>query len=341
MRPTVLSFIAERSSEDADALVRPGGLRLSYGALGMATAAVQQAIEARVGDIRGLIVGIQVGDAAGFVATLLAVLEAGGVALPVEDEAEAAQARAVALVVGDAADDRLDVLPGDASRRSLPPEAALVLRAGGRRAVIAAPAVAAAVDAIVAAEGMTTRTRTRLVAPLGSTAVLVGDVLATLRAGGMLVDAGVPGQLRPRGLDLPEGLRLGRFGDDGVVRALDGVTLTVEAGGALWAAAPWAMMGYLDDDAATRAALETRDGVRWLRAGHVLEQALAATPGVREAAVLAVADPRGGVRVYAFADGDASAAPPWAGKRVTLESLPHAADGSIDRQALRRMVSAD
>jgi hypothetical protein len=31
----------------------------------------------------------------------------------------------------------------------------------------------------------------------------------------------------------------------------------------------------------------------------------------------------------------------FAGKLVPLESLPHAADGTVDRQALRRMVAPD
>ena len=61
------------------------------------------------------------------------------------------------------------------------------------------------------------------------------------------------------------------------------------------ARAPTAMLGYLDDAAATAAAFVERDGKRWVRARDVdrvdaaaLERAIAATPGVREAAVLAV-----------------------------------------------------
>jgi acyl-coenzyme A synthetase/AMP-(fatty) acid ligase len=107
------------------------------------------------------------------------------------------------------------------------------------------------------------------------------------------------------------------------------------------------MMGYLDDDAATRAAFVGRGGHSWLRAGAALERALAATPGVHEAAVVAAADPRGGVRVYGFVAAPAATvatverAAPFAGKLVPLESLPHAADGTVDRQALRRMVAPD
>jgi acyl-CoA synthetase (AMP-forming)/AMP-acid ligase II len=70
---------------------------------------------------------------------------------------------------------------------------------------------------------------------------------------------------------------------------------------------------------------------------------LRARPGVAEAAVLAVPDPRLGARLVAFvANADASAPPLLLPARVvTLQSLPHAPDGSIDYQALQRMASAE
>jgi acyl-coenzyme A synthetase/AMP-(fatty) acid ligase len=71
-----------------------------------------------------------------------------------------------------------------------------------------------------------------------------------------------------------------------------------------------------------------------------MERAIAATAGVREAAVLLVRD-RAGERVYAFIAGDATAVPRHPARVVTLESLPHRADGAVDREALRRMVSVD
>jgi len=357
----MLSFIAERSQEDADALVRPDGLRLTYGSLAMATAAVQQAIDARVGDVRGLIVGIAVADAAGFVATLLAVLEAGGVAMPLEPlepreseggevSAEAEAARAVAVVVGDPSEDRLDVVAGDTTRRALPVEAALALAAcgGRRRAVIAAPALAATVDAVVAAELRSFATRTAVAAPFGDASTLI-EILATLRAGGTLLDVPAPAPIGgARGLDAAECLRVGHAGVDRVIHPLPGGALAVVDGGELEVRGPGVMMGYLDDDLATHAAWAVRGpgGDRWLRLGRALERGLAAQPDAPEAAILAVPVAGGGARLYAFiaggsGGGDDDLALPAAIKRVTLETLPHTADGAIDRRALQRMASAD
>src|SRR5438270_9202155 len=103
----MLSFIAEHSREDASALVRPAGETLTYASLAMAAAAVAQALESRVGDVAHRVVAIVAGDGAQLVASLLAVLEAGGVALPLDARlgiasagAAARAARAVAVVVG-------------------------------------------------------------------------------------------------------------------------------------------------------------------------------------------------------------------------------------------------
>jgi acyl-CoA synthetase (AMP-forming)/AMP-acid ligase II len=340
----MLSFIAERSVEDADALVRPDGLRLTYASLAMATAAVQQAIDARVGDVRGLLVGIAVDDAAGFVATLLAVLEAGGVALPLfgaSAQADAENARAVAVVVGDPAEDRLDVVAGDATRRQLPAEAALALAAGaGRRAVIAAPALGATVDAVVAAELRTAATRTPVAAPFGEPAMLM-ELLATLRAGGTIVDARAPAApaATVRGLDAAECLRVGHAGVDRVVHPLAAGALAV-VDGELEVRGPGLMMGYLDDDVSSHAAWSMRNGERWLRLGRALERGISGGSGAHQAAIIAVPVAGGGARVYGFVDDDELPLPA-AIKRVVLESLPHTPDGAIDRRALLRMVSAD
>ncbi|HEX8951410.1 MAG TPA: hypothetical protein VF945_06170, partial [Polyangia bacterium] len=75
----MLSFIAEAAREDAPALVRPGGEQMTYATLAMATAAVMQALGERVGDVAHRLVGVAVDEGAGFVAGVLAVLEAGGV----------------------------------------------------------------------------------------------------------------------------------------------------------------------------------------------------------------------------------------------------------------------
>ena len=71
-----------------------------------------------------------------------------------------------------------------------------------------------------------------------------------------------------------------------------------------------------------------------------LERHIAAVPGVREAAVLAVRD-RAGERLYAFVAGHAEAVPRHPARVVVLDSLPHTADGAVDRHALRRMAATD
>jgi len=56
--------------------------------------------------------------------------------------------------------------------------------------------------------------------------------------------------------------------------------------------------------------------------------------------VLAVRD-AAGERYQAFVAGDATAVPRHPARVVALDSLPHRPDGSVDREALRRMASAD
>ena len=339
----MLSFIAERAKEDADALVRPNGERLTYASLAMASAAVMQALDGRVGEIGRRLVGIAVADAAGFVASLLAVLEAGGVAMPLDlgrgeaalqDEVE--RLRAVAVIVGDADEDRLDVIAGDAARRELPAESALALAADGRRAIVGARPLGRAVDAIVADAAWTAESRTSLHGDLSRPSQLV-PLLATLRAGGTLVDAGAAATTpATTACDLAETLRIGTFAE-GILRPLPGCEFAF-VDGELLVDCPWPMLGYLDDDAATRAAFVTRDGKAFVRASLAIERLLAAQPGVREAAVLAFAH-AGGARLAGFVSG---AGATFGGAKVaTLESLPHAADGTIDRGKLRRMSSAD
>ncbi|MGZ3408197.1 MAG: AMP-binding protein, partial [Polyangia bacterium] len=157
----MLSFIAEKAQEDAPALVRPGGAAMSYATLAMASSAILQALAERGGDVAHRIVGVAVDDGAGFMVSALAVLEAGGVVLPLDLrrgvpalEREAARARALAVIVGDAAEDRLEVVAVDAGRRALPDEACLLVEARGRRAVHGRVGLGLAVDAIVQQVGL-------------------------------------------------------------------------------------------------------------------------------------------------------------------------------------------
>jgi acyl-CoA synthetase (AMP-forming)/AMP-acid ligase II len=381
----VLSYVAEKAAEDAPALIRPGGEAMSYSTLAMASSAVMQAVAERVGDVAHRIVGVAVEDGAGFLVSALGILEAGGVLLPLDRrrgvaalEREAALARAVAVVVGDAAEDRLEVVAVDATRPVLTNEACLLVEARGRRALHGRVGLGLAVDAVVAQIGLDAGSRLPLVgAPAQLTTLLTA--LATLRAGGALlighsaganvvsgtlealapiVEAAPSGivrvvavgasaaQLAPlraafpsarvgRALDTAEALRVAAAEGDADWAALAGVELRRD-GEALEVQSPMAMLGYLDDESGGR-------GARWLRAwdaeavdAEALERAIAATPGVREAAVLTARD-----RSYAFVAGDATAVPRHPARVIPLESLPHRSDGAIDREALRRMVATD
>lgn len=121
------------------------------------------------------------------------MLEAGGALLPLDAardaaalEAEALAAHAVALLVGDAAEDQLVVVPVDASRREVPAEVCLLVEAEGGRVALTRAALAAAVDAARSARGLDARSQLAPSGPLHRREVLVGEVLATLRAGGTL-----------------------------------------------------------------------------------------------------------------------------------------------------------
>ncbi|MCU1278728.1 MAG: o-succinylbenzoate--CoA ligase, partial [bacterium] len=149
-----------------------------------------------------------------------------------------------------------------------------------------------------------------------------------------------------RALDTGEALRVAAAEGDDAWSALPSVELR-QAGDALEVQTPTAMLGYLDDVEASDGAFVERDGKRWLRAFDVetvdaaaLERAIATTPGVREAAVLQVGS-GGAERLHAFVAGDAAAVARHPARVITLETLPHRADGTIDREALRRMAATD
>jgi hypothetical protein len=376
----MLTFIAEHSREEASALVRPAGETLTYGGLAMAAAAVAQALEARVGDVARRAVAIVASDGAQRLAALLAVLEAGGVALPLDERrgleavrATAERARAVALVVGDAAEDRLDIETGDAARVAQPLDTALLLAplvGAGEARRFSRAALADAADALVPAQSFTTATRLGLLDVGVTPAQLVGQALATLRAGGTLLDVG---RLDPvaqlAALARLDGNTLLGFPAqlDALARAVldHGVPpppitrVMVQASWlreplrqALQQAFPQATLVNLHRSADSLhftpgPAPEPVDGTIELEGERlhptVLEAELRAREEVREAAVLVVPDERLGARLYAFvALADATARLTLTTARVmTLESLPHAPDGSIDYQALQRMASPE
>jgi hypothetical protein len=378
----MLSFIAERSREDAVALVRPGGEAMTFASLAMAAAAVVQAIEARAGEVAGRVVALATSDGAQSLAAVLGVLEAGGVALPLDGKLPLAVARklalgarAVALVVGDAAEDRLDVEPIDPARQAWPADATLALAT-----VIGAPPriwtraeLQADVDATVETLALAGETRLAL---LPSTLRWLVPALALLRAGGTLVDVAA---LEPaamlatlakldgkRILGTPSELdRLARARRDQDAprpnfERIDVVTSAIAA--PLQAIAAQAFEGV-----PLVKCMRSADSLRFAAsapAGAIeadgefvdvaaFEAALRARPDVREAAALLVPDEAAGQKLVAFvsaadahaaaggeraaaAGGKIAAAP---ARVVTLGSLPHAADGAVDREALRRMAS--
>ena len=81
----VLTFIAERAAEDATALVRPGGEQMTYATLAMAVGGDHAGASARAwATSRSASSASRSDEGAGFVASVLAVLEAGGVVMPLD-----------------------------------------------------------------------------------------------------------------------------------------------------------------------------------------------------------------------------------------------------------------
>jgi acyl-coenzyme A synthetase/AMP-(fatty) acid ligase len=191
----MLSWLVEHADEHATAFVRADDQRMSYGSLAMATQAIMQAIGVDVGDVQRRAVAVAVADQAGFVASALAVLESGGVLVPLDAaagieaaRAQAASVRAVAMIIGLPGDD-LGIVPVDAARVELPGEAGLVLvaQAAAAATVIARPTLSAFVDTLARELELSPRSRTALVSSLANAHLLVGQAFATLRSGGALL----------------------------------------------------------------------------------------------------------------------------------------------------------
>ena len=388
----VLSFIAERAVEDAPALVRPGGETMTFGRLAMASTAVMQAIGARVGEVARRVVGVAVDDAAGFFASVLAVLEAGGVVMPLDLrkgtaalELEAARAHALAVIVGDAADNRLDVVAVNPSRRELPAEACLILDAGGRHVVHGRVGLGVGVDAIARQVGLDASSRLALVGAPANASLLL-TALATLRVGGALHEESVRAPNVASG-SLADLLTLAGTPLARVVLVGDGDVAALRSAfrrrGSRacsipprrcawprpkatnrWRRCPTWCRGRAKSGStctrrrrcsaisttprapAPRSASATANGscARGRSAASISRRSSA--PSRRRRACVSRPCSR---CATGWASGSTSSSPATRrrcrprhpARVVALESLPHAADGSVNRQALRRMAAVD
>jgi len=225
----VLSFLLEKTDEDATAFVRPSGEAMTYGSLAVAVRALADAILGRVGPLRRQALGIAVEDQAGLIVAALAAWALDAVAVPLDVRADdqavraqAARARVTALVMGNLDEDRLDVELLEGARRRLDPGAALILFTSGssgapKGVVLSATGIAANVDAILGYLPVSAASRTPLTLPLIYSYSLVGQALVTLRAGGALV--GLGGMAYPSE-QLEAMMRLGCDGVSSVATAL-------------------------------------------------------------------------------------------------------------------------
>jgi long-chain acyl-CoA synthetase len=198
----VLSFLLEKTDEDAIAFVRPGGESMTYGSLAVAVRAMADALLGRAGGLQRQPVGIAVEDQAGFLVATLAAWAVEAVPVPLDVRAgvesvraQAARARVSALVHGNLDEDRLDVEPNEGERRQLDPAAGLVLFTSGssgepKGVMLSQAGLEANLDAILAYLPVNAQSRTPLTLPLVYSYSLVGQAMLTLRAGGALVGLG-------------------------------------------------------------------------------------------------------------------------------------------------------
>jgi acyl-CoA synthetase (AMP-forming)/AMP-acid ligase II len=198
----LLSFLLERTDEEAVAFLRPGGEGMTYGSLAMAVRALSDALIAQVGELRHRALGIAVEDQAGFLVAALAGFALEAVIVPLDARAgqagviaQAQRARVVGIVQGNRETDALEVVPVDSSRRELDARAALILFTSGssgapKAAVLSKAGLQANIDAILGYLPVRPESRTPIVLPLAYSYALVGQAFVTLRAGGALVGLG-------------------------------------------------------------------------------------------------------------------------------------------------------
>ena len=194
-----------RGAADAPALVTSRGERLSYAALRAAASDAAAAL-AMAGAGPGRVVAVRVREPAGALLAMLGALETGACVLPVDVRvgeaalaATVARARPVAVVREAALDGSL-AFDAPPAPRALDPEAGLLLFTSGssgepKGVVLAREAVVANVEAILGYLPVARFPRTAIVLPMSYSYALVGQALATLRAGGrvlMFSDIGFP-----------------------------------------------------------------------------------------------------------------------------------------------------
>jgi acyl-CoA synthetase (AMP-forming)/AMP-acid ligase II len=198
----VLGFLLEKAKEDAPAFVRATGEEMTYGSLAVAVRAVADALVQGAGELKHRALGVAVEDQAGFLVSVLAGFMLDAVVVPIdvrvgsaEVKLQAGRAQVAAMVVGDTADDRLEVIPVATSHPAFDTRAALALAAASspaarRRALLPLVGLEATVDGILGYLPVDASSRTPLLSSLAFSDVLVGQAMVTLRAGGALVGLG-------------------------------------------------------------------------------------------------------------------------------------------------------
>lgn len=194
-----------RGAADATAIETSRGERLTYAELAAACEGAAAALRL-AGAGPGRVVAVRVREPGPALVAMLAAMETGACVLPVDARAGDAglaatleRARPTALVREATLDGHLS-FDGLGGARTLDEDAGLLLFTSGssgrpKGVVLGRDAVAANVEAILGYLPVARHPRTAIVLPIGYAYALVGQALASLRAGGtaiMLADLGFP-----------------------------------------------------------------------------------------------------------------------------------------------------
>jgi acyl-coenzyme A synthetase/AMP-(fatty) acid ligase len=174
-----------------------------YGDLAVAVAQAAQLFEQAAGGVRDRAVGLVLSDPAALLVSLLGALESGAVPVVVDPRGGEAliqrqldDARPAVVVRAVAAEDRLELVEGHPDPRVVAPEVALLLFTSGsttgslgtRAVQLGGRGLKQHLDCVVQSLGLGPSDRVPLCLPLSWVYPLVGQALATLRAGGALID---------------------------------------------------------------------------------------------------------------------------------------------------------